>query len=157
LKSTLTVFFILLTSATYAQKDTNVTVNQGVTVLVAAHFPGGPNEWQKYLQKNLQVDIAGMVIRLRPRQQDSVQTVLVSFLVDKTGSITEAKVENEEEVNPRLAAEALRVIQEGPRWIPATKMAKLEFTGKDKASAFKLQKGKWQCCHFYKYLSGLNF
>ena len=112
--------FILLTSATYAQKDTNVTVKHDDTVRVAAQFPGGIPAWQKYLQKNLHAEVGGDNIVLKRRQKDSIQTVIVSFLVDTTGSISEVKVENPSQVHPNVGAEAVRVIQKGPKWLPAT-------------------------------------
>jgi protein TonB len=41
-------------------------------------------------------------------------------LVDTSGNITEVKVENPEYVHPKVGAEAVRVIQQGPKWLPAT-------------------------------------
>ena len=42
--------------------------------------------------------------------------VVVSFVVEKDGSITNVKVVNS--VDPSLDAEALRVVNSMPRWIP---------------------------------------
>jgi protein TonB len=44
-------------------------------------------------------------------------TVVVSFVVDKEGNVSEVKAEN----NPGYgtAEEAVRVIKKGPKWIPA--------------------------------------
>ena len=44
-------------------------------------------------------------------------TVVVSFLVDKEGNISEVKAENDPGYG--TADEAVRVIQRGPKWKPA--------------------------------------
>ena len=44
-------------------------------------------------------------------------TVIVSFLVDKRGAISEVKAENDPGYG--TAAEAVRVIERGPAWTPA--------------------------------------
>ena len=44
-------------------------------------------------------------------------TVKVSFVVEKTGTVNEVKVE--QPVSPELDAEAIRLIKSGPKWTPA--------------------------------------
>jgi len=90
------------------------------SVMIQAKFPGGAQGWQKYLQKNLKADVAGETIKLKRRQKDSTETIIVSFLVDTLGNINEVKVENLNPVTPAVAAEAKRVIENGPQWLPAT-------------------------------------
>lgn len=82
------------------------------TVQKEAQFSGGPEAWKKFLEKNLRSEI--------PTDNGAAAgsyTVFVSFLVDKEGNISEVKAEN----NPGFgtADEAVRVIQRGPKWIPA--------------------------------------
>jgi protein TonB len=82
------------------------------TVQVEARFPGGAAEWYKFLERNLNRDL--------PTENGAPPgryPVVVSFLVDKEGNISEVKAEN----NPGYgtAEEAVRVIKKGPRWIPA--------------------------------------
>ena len=82
------------------------------TVQIQAKFPGGDAEWRKYLERNLNRDL--------PNQNGAPAgryPVVVSFLVDKEGNISEVKAEN----NPGYgtAEEAVRVIKKGPKWIPA--------------------------------------
>ncbi len=50
-------------------------------------------------------------------QQGLQGTVPVSFIVEKTGAISEVKVD--QPLAPELDAEALRLIRSGPRWTPA--------------------------------------
>ncbi len=82
------------------------------TVQIQAKFPGGPDAWIKYLQRNLRSDT--------PTDNGAPAgnyTVIVSFLVDKTGAISEVKADNDPGYG--TAAEAVRVIQRGPAWQPA--------------------------------------
>ena len=82
------------------------------TVQIQAKFPGGIDAWTKYLQRNLRQDT--------PTENGAPAgnyTVVVSFLVDKTGAISEVKAENDPGYG--TASEAVRVIQRGPAWQPA--------------------------------------
>lgn len=82
------------------------------TVQQQARFPGGADAWKDYLERNLRGET--------PSDNGAAigsYTVQVSFLVDKEGNISEVKAEN----NPGYgtAAEAVRVIERGPKWQPA--------------------------------------
>lgn len=82
------------------------------TVQIEAKFPGGSDAWTKYLQRNLRSDV--------PTENGAPPgryTVVVSFLVDKDGNISEVRAENDPGYG--VADEAVRVIQRGPKWIPA--------------------------------------
>ena len=72
-------------------------------------FPGGPNALCEYLQKNL---------KYPPECRDScIQgRVIVCFVVERDGSINKVKVVKT--VHPKLNAEALRVVEAMPKWIP---------------------------------------
>jgi protein TonB len=94
-------------------------VMEFTSVQVEAKFPGGLSGWRKYLEENLNVDLADSCLKIPKGKKSIKQTVVVSFRVDKTGKISEVKAENFKEVHPRLAAEAVRVIKNGPDWIPA--------------------------------------
>ena len=77
-----------------------------------ATFPGGLDGWTKYLQRNLRQDT--------PTDNGAPAgnyTVVVSFIVDKTGAISDVKSQNDPGYG--TAAEAVRVIQRGPAWTPA--------------------------------------
>ena len=56
--------------------------------------------------------------------------VFVSFVIDKKGSVLNAKIERG--VDPLLDAEALRVVNSMPKWIPGKEK------GKDVAVQFTL-------------------
>ncbi len=78
-------------------------------------FPGEADAWQKYLEKNItypnfckELGVTG--------------TVLVEFVVERDGSISNVKVLNP--VYPDLDAEAVKVIKNSPKWIPGKQMGK---------------------------------
>lgn len=88
-------------------------------ISVPARFAGSGG-WNKYLQNNLKIDLAGKYLKI-PRDQNSAkQTVIVDFLVDEQGQISQVQAVNKKEVHPKLAEEAVRVVAESPRWKPAT-------------------------------------
>ncbi len=82
------------------------------SVQVEAKFPGGQGAWTKYLERNLN--------NQTPADNGAAPgnyTVTVSFLVDKTGNISEVKALSDPGYG--CATEAVRVIQKGPKWTPA--------------------------------------
>ena len=82
-------------------------------------FPGKEGAWLKYLQTNLNSQLGIKYIKLAKDQQRASVTVQLEFAVAKDGSISNIQVINKKDVHPRLAEEAVRVIQESPRWLPA--------------------------------------
>lgn len=83
-------------------------------VQVEAKFPGGPDAWMKYLKANLRENI--------PLDNNAPQgryMVTVSFLVSVDGSISDVKAVNAPDPDYGTAAEAVRVIERGPKWTPA--------------------------------------
>lgn len=82
------------------------------TVQIPAEFPGGVGGWMKYLQRNLNSSLP--VDNGAPAGK---YTVIVSFIVDKNGGISDVIAENDPGYGTK--AEALRVITKGPNWKPA--------------------------------------
>jgi hypothetical protein len=81
-------------------------------------FPGKEGAWLKYLQGNLDSKLALKYVKIAKDQAEASVTVFVEFAVGEDGSISNIQVVNKKEVNARLADEAVRVIQESPRWVP---------------------------------------
>lgn len=82
------------------------------TVQIEAKFPGGPDEWRKFLERNLNRDL--------PVENGAPPTsykVVVSFIVDREGNVSDVKAEN----NPGYgtAEEAVRIIKKSKKWQPA--------------------------------------
>lgn len=73
------------------------------------HFPGGPAALQAFLSSNTKYPVVA--------QENGVQgRVIVSFVVERDGSITDVKVVRS--VDPSLDREATRVVKSMPRWSP---------------------------------------
>jgi len=105
------------------------------TVQIMAKFPGGPDAWMKYLQRNLQSDV--------PTENGAPTgsyTVVVSFLVDKNGNISEVKAENDPGYG--TSAEAVRVISRGPKWIPAVQNGRNVIYRQKQAITFRVEEGQ---------------
>lgn len=84
-----------------------------------ARFPGKEGAWLKYLESNLDSKLGIKYIKLPKGQSEASATVLVEFIVAEDGTISNIQVLNKNAVHPRLAEEAVRVIKESPRWVPA--------------------------------------
>lgn len=82
------------------------------TVQIPATYDGGPEAWRKYLERNLNSGL--------PSQNGAPigsYTVTVSFIVDRTGTISDVKAENDPGHGTK--EEAIRVIKKAPNWKPA--------------------------------------
>lgn len=74
-------------------------------------YPGGASKLMKFIGEKLQYPQEALA--------DSAQGIVqVSFIVEKDGSTTEFEVLDEH--HPALEAEAVRVLQQMPKWKPAT-------------------------------------
>ena len=66
-------------------------------------------------------------------------TVVVSFLVDKDGNISEVKAENDPGYG--TADEAVRVIKRGPKWIPAVQNGRNVIYRQKQSVTFEVSEG----------------
>ena len=81
----------------------------------AASFPGGIGECMKWLGKNIKYPTIS--------QENGVQgRVIVQFVVNRDGTIVDAKVVRG--VDPYLDKEALRVVNQMPKWSPGKQRGK---------------------------------
>jgi protein TonB len=72
-------------------------------------FPGGDNALFEYLSKNIKYPVVA--------EENGIQgRVIVTFVVERDGSITDVKVAKS--VDPSLDKEATRVVKGMPHWIP---------------------------------------
>jgi hypothetical protein len=83
-----------------------------------AEFPGGVPAWGQYLKNHLRSGLGSSYIKIPEGEVSAQQTVIVSFTIDSLGNTADIKVLNENEVHPKLAEEAIRVIKDSPRWVP---------------------------------------
>ncbi len=104
-----------------ASSDNTIIVDKGGTTKVDGNhifqvveempeFPGGMGECMKWIGQNIKYP--------KEAHDKGVQgRVIITFIVEKDGSITEPKVARG--VSPALDAEALRVVSTMPKWKPA--------------------------------------
>ena len=104
------------------------------TVQIEAQFPGGQAAWLKYLQRNLNADA--------PTENGAPPgsyTVIVSFLVDKNGNISEVQALNDPGYG--TATEAVRVIKKGPAWTPAVQNGRQVIYRQKQSVTFQVNEG----------------
>lgn len=77
-----------------------------------AQFPGGPDSLKSFIRKNL----------CYPSEDCFEGSVIVRFIVEKDGSISDVKVIRS--IEPLVDDEAVRVVRSMPKWIPAEKDGK---------------------------------
>lgn len=93
------------------QKELDIDKEFAV-VQIEAQFLGGIAGWKRYLEKNLNRDIA-----TDNGAPPGDYPVIVSFLVNREGYISDVRAENDPGYGTK--AEAIRVIQKSPQWEPA--------------------------------------
>lgn len=117
MKKVFFLFLILgLTSLTFAQtteaetkaKQEDHSVYNTSGIEVKPDFPGGISEFYSYIGRNYWV----------PNMKDLNGKVIVSFIIEKDGSIGDIKVIKD--IGFGTAEEAIRVLQKCPKWIPGS-------------------------------------
>ena len=93
------------------QSDTSVLIQK------PAEFPGGQDKWQDFLAANLDYDIA-----VKNDAPTGKYNVVFAFVINREGEIKDIRFEK----NPGygIAEEVIRVLNECPRWIPASQNGK---------------------------------
>ena len=93
-------------------------------------FPGGPSALMEWLSNNVKYPVVA--------QENGVQgRFVVSFVVERDGSITDVKVVRG--VDPSLDREASRVVRAMPRWIPGKQNGSAVRVKYNVPVAFRLQ------------------
>jgi hypothetical protein len=104
------VFLCFITSVaenSYSQElpNTNFCIDS-----IAAEFPGGPEEFVKYLKRNLQKNLCIDLHQL-------ADTLVVMFTIGTDGAMREVSIFKG--INNEIDAEVVRLIYVGPNWKPA--------------------------------------
>ena len=112
----LSVLFLATAAPALAQKPTKLKypTDDNSRIYDAVEQPavpkGGPQGYADYLASHQKYPTAAM-------QAKQEGTVMVTFVVEKSGGIGEVEVK--QPVAPLLDAEAIRVIKSAPKWTPA--------------------------------------
>jgi protein TonB len=98
-------------------------------VEIESEFPGGARAWLQYLNEHLVYPKKAVRKRIEG-------TVLLQFIVDKDGNISDLSVLSGD---PILAEAALKAMVDCPRWHPAIKNGRKVKSYKKQPIVFKLQ------------------
>ena len=117
LLTTLSVLAVLLMANTTAMAQNKKATNDKVyeKVEVMPEFPGGEQAMLDFVAKNV-------VYPQEARDKEISGRVLVSFIVEKDGSITDAKVAKG--IGGGCDEEAVRVVNAMPKWKPGKQKGK---------------------------------
>ena len=108
-------------------------------------FPGGPSQLFEFLARNVNYPTEAEKANIQGR-------VIVTFVVENDGSISGAKVVKS--VDPSLDAEALRVVNAMPNWIPGKQNGKPTRVKYTVPVTFRLQ---GQDAHIGQYEGTVNY
>jgi len=87
-------------------------IDSSLCVEKEAHFTGEDAGWIKFLQKNLNPNVP-----VNHRASEGEYTVVVQFVVDKNGDITDIKPLTK--FGFGMEDEVIRILKKSPQWIPA--------------------------------------
>jgi thiol-disulfide isomerase/thioredoxin len=117
MKSFCFLLFVIITQLNAAAQTSSEIVLKDTTsskLETAAQFPGGRGAWMRYLERNLNANIAA-----NDKAPVGNYTVKVQFVVDKEGNVSSVTAASTPERCPGCGPEAVRVIKMGPKWTPA--------------------------------------
>lgn len=128
------LLLLLLTAANAQTKDSTRKDNAPDKIFTKvdkpAEFPGGVDGWRRYLEGNLKYPKKAM-------RRNTVGVVKIQFIVDKQGVVSEVTALNDP--GDGLADEAVRVIEESGKWIPAEQNGRKVIYRHIQAITFKLE------------------
>lgn len=125
LKTLLILFFTAAISCqVQAQNQEDTTVFKWYLVQEKASFPGGDSLLDQYIFKNLKIpDVA--------YDSASSGTILVTFVVEKDGSLTNVEIVSKRKLGFGIEEAVLKLFRDMPKWNPAIQRdgpARMAFT-----------------------------
>jgi hypothetical protein len=79
-----------------------------------AMFPGGAEGWRRFLETNLNANVAA-----DDGAKPGIYTVKLQFIVDKEGNISNVQAIDVPRACPSCGPEGVKVIRKSPKWNPA--------------------------------------
>ena len=92
--------------------ETGRQLDSSLCVEKEAHFSGEETGWRKFLERNLDPNVP-----IRNRASEGTYTVVVQFIVDKEGHLTDIKPLTK--FGFGMEEEVVRILKKSPPWIPA--------------------------------------
>jgi protein TonB len=100
-------------------------------VEIESDYPGGQAQWARYLGKNLHYPDEAI-------NNESQGTVIVQFIVDKEGTLSDVQAVGGTTNDQSLKDEAVRVIKKSGQWTPAVQNGRKVKSYKKQPIVFKL-------------------
>ena len=119
MKTTFALFFLLtFSSISWAQEPMATTDTSQIFEMVEqdAEFPGGYEALSKYISDHYNYKNIGPDYQFKKKTTDRL---IVRFVVEKDGSITNIKIEKAGLYCPPCHSEAIRMLESMPKWQPA--------------------------------------
>jgi protein TonB len=116
------------TSKTSLRIDTSVDEKAFMKVEIESEFPGGTTAWLQFLQNHLVYPNKAVRKRIEG-------TVLLQFIVDKDGSISNLQALSGD---PLLVEAAMKAMVQSPKWTPAIQKGRPVKSYKKQPIVFKL-------------------
>ena len=118
---------ICLANAVFSQVPTTLAKDSLVYDIVddvEPEFPGGYDKLYEYISKEIQYP---EFEKSMPAQlYQGKNKLIVKFIVEKDGSVSQVQIDKSSYPCPLCEKEAIRVIQQMPKWKPANNNGKLE-------------------------------
>jgi protein TonB len=92
--------------------ETGLQLDSSLCTEKEAQFSGGEAGWKKFLERNLNPDVA-----VRNRAPEGTYTVWVQFVVDREGHVTDIKALTK--FGFGMEEEVVRILKKSPQWVPA--------------------------------------
>lgn len=116
-----------------APKDNTDYDKTFTKVEIESTYPGGPNAWLRYLNKNLRFPDEAQA-------QEIQGTIVVQFIVDKEGNVSDVEAISGP-TEGGLREEAVRVIKKSGKWTPAIQNGRQVKSYKKQPIVFKMDTG----------------
>jgi protein TonB len=129
----LIIFSSILRAQTVTRKDSIVVKGDStMKIEIESEFPGGPAGWYRFLNSSL-------VYPPKAFRKNIQGIVVAKFIVEKDGSLSNIEiVSGPKELWPAV----LDVLNQSPKWHPATQNGKIVKSYKSQPISFKLEREK---------------
>jgi hypothetical protein len=109
-----------VSDAVFRLPDLPISALFGARRIFFPRFPGGDSAWRAFVGSVVNPRLAERYVKIPKGEKEAWQTVILEFAVAEDGTVSGVRVVNPNEVDPKLAEEAIRVMKMSPRWVPAT-------------------------------------
>lgn len=109
-------FFVLHVNAQKSKDrivNTQQITKEGDSVYQAADFPGGIEEWARFVERNITPQTPGL-----HNAPAGTYTVTAGFIIDTAGNVTEVQIVKDPGYG--TAKDVKRLLSRSPKWLPAT-------------------------------------